>query len=85
MGDLERRVEKLEGKVGVSPVEPRFIVHTLVERNEEGVVMERHPTPEALEKAQKEAIEKNPGRNIYILYYFEDYYYEPFSPQQHGD
>ena len=84
MGDLERRVEKLEGKVGISPREPRFIVHTLVERNEEGVVMERHPTPETLEKAKKEAIERNPGSDIYILFDFDDYYYEPFSPKQHG-
>lgn len=82
---IENRVEKLEGTVGVSPVEPRFIVYTLVERNEEGVVMKRIPTPEALEKVKKEAIEKNPGRDIYILYDFEDYHYEPFSPEQHGD
>ncbi len=34
---VEKRIEKLEEKVGVSPGEPRFIVHTLVERNEDGV------------------------------------------------
>ncbi len=85
MRDLGNRIEKLEEKVGVSPGEPRFIVHSLVERNEEGVVMERHPTPEALEKAQKEAIEKNPGRDIYSLYDSEDYCYEPIILEEHGD
>ena len=66
---IEKRVEKLEQELEVTQKEPKFILFIDVEHNGiTGEEVEYAPTDEWLEKAKKEAMEKNPGQSKYILY-----------------
>jgi hypothetical protein len=77
---IEKRVKKLEQKVGVLPGEPRFIIVNIVKPDEQGNTVRRIPTEAAFEKAKRVALEKYPGRPRYFLYDFDDYYHESVTP-----
>ncbi len=81
---IGKRIEKLEQKVGTPQEEPRFLVFTLVKRDGQGNLVKRIPTEEAFEKAGKEAIERQPGKPVYILSNFENYY-ERVVPEKRED
>ncbi|MBI4332365.1 MAG: hypothetical protein HY673_13915 [Chloroflexi bacterium] len=58
MSDLERRVDQLEKRTG--PKQPIFICFEYEGRPE--------TPPEEWDRLEAEAIEKNPGQQIYFLY-----------------
>lgn len=55
---IERRISEIEKETGIRK-EPVFLIVTY-----DG---QEKPTREAIDKAKKEAIEKNPGQDMYVL------------------